>query len=201
MKAWRVLRRTVILLLAAGLLWTGYVQWRIASVEHSKLPERTDCAIVLGAALWNGAPSPALRERLDYAIQLYRERTFHTFIVSGGYDTPQSEWTEAQGMKRYLVQQGIPEQAVLEENQATSTLENVLFSKEVMKAHGLQTAVIVTHQYHGARTQEIAEFVGMEPVHVAVTASNVLWMPWHKARETLAFAKWRWDRLTYKTEE
>lgn len=182
-------------ILIAGLVWVGYLQWFIHSVEQAPLKDPAEVGIVLGAALWEGEPSPALRERLDHALQLYREGWFDRFIVTGGYDYPGAQWTEAQGMQRYLIAQGVPEESIVLENAARSTYENLFFSGQIMASHGWEQAIIVTHSYHGARAMDIAEFLNYTNPIVSVTDSKVMNMVWHKGRETLAFTKWQMDKL------
>jgi len=178
-----------------GMLWTLYVQWKIESVIEGMPPETADVGIVLGASLWNDRPSPGLKERLDYALQLYREGKYAWIIVSGGPDHRDSRLTEAEGMKDDLVARGVPPDRVVLEPKATSTYENLLYSRRIMKERGWKRAIIVTHHYHGARAKAIAEFLGMDDSYVAVTDSRVLSMPWHRIRETLAYAKWELDKL------
>ncbi len=178
------------------LLWVAYIQWRMCVVAASPPPEHADAGIVLGAALRNGRPSPALRERLDQALKLYREGRFDHWIVSGGRDYPSAKYTEAQGMKLYLLEQGVPDASIIEENDARSTYENLQYSKRIMESRGWSRAVIVTHAYHGARALDIARFVGYSRPAVSTVRSEVLWMPWHRGRETLAFTKWTLDKLT-----
>ncbi|MEF3301661.1 YdcF family protein [Paenibacillus sp. GYB003] len=175
---------------AAGLLWIGYIQWLIHSVEQSAPASKAQVAIVLGAALWNDRPSPGLKERLEKAYALYESGVADRLIVSGGLDNNGATITEAEGMKRYLVERGVPEEAIIREDEATSTYENLLFSKRIMDREGWTRPIIVTHRYHGARSIDIAEFVGLDGATVALTDSQTMWMPWHKFRETLAYTKW-----------
>ncbi|MFD2612135.1 YdcF family protein [Paenibacillus gansuensis] len=196
------IRKTLLylLLICLGLavLWTCWIQWRIHSASNQTLPVKVDVGIVLGASLWGDVPSPALRERLDHSIALYRQGLFNRIIVSGGLDTPESKFTEAQGMKDYLVKQGIPANVVVEENEARSTYQNLLFSKKLMQDHGWHSSIIITHAYHGARSEDIAHYLNYEKAWISTTGSKVLFMPWHKGRETLALTKWiaqKWSLL------
>ena len=191
------LRRAVLIVLCCGLLWTAYIQWLIHTAEGNSHNSR-EVGIVLGAALWNDAPSPALRERLDLAITQYREGMFEKIIVSGGLDLNGATITEAEGMAAYLIKQGIPGDDILLEPEATSTYQNLLFSKRIMEEHNWSSAYMITHTYHGARAMDIAKALDYEQPAVILTDSQVMWMPWHKTRETLAFTKWKlakWFRL------
>jgi len=178
------------ILVLSGLAWTGYVQWKIDSVTRNEIRASFDVGIVLGAALWNDRPSPALRERLDHAARLYREGRVKHLIVSGGLDGNGSTITEAEGMKNDLTERGIPEDAILMEPEAGNTYENILFSYRIMEEQNWENAVIITHQYHGARALDIARFVGLKEPGVSTTSSQVLFMPYHRLRETLAYTKW-----------
>jgi len=187
--------RVVLLFVVCGLIWFVYTQW----VIHNKLSNRelshSDVGIVLGAVLWDNKPSPGLAERLDYALSLYQAGHFDSFIVTGGLDHPSLQLTEAQGMAAYLIERGVPSDRILLENQATSTYENLRYSQEIMNEHGYTSAIIITHRYHGARSLEIANFLGYHDPVVATTESKVLNMAWHQTRESLAYTKWKLEQL------
>jgi uncharacterized SAM-binding protein YcdF (DUF218 family) len=156
---------------------------------------RAEVGIVLGAALWNDRPSPGLRERLDLALAAYREGRFSYFLVTGGLDRNGATLTEAQGMKRYLLEQGVPDAAIVTENESTSTYENLRNARRIMDERGWDTALIFTHQFHGFRAASIARALGYDPVQVRTVESRVLNEPYHRAREVLAFTKWIADWL------
>jgi len=153
-------------------------------------PQPADVGIVLGARLWNDEPSPGLKERLDLALSLYREGAFRQFIVTGGLDAHGATITEAEGMRNYLVGQGVPESAIALDSLSRSTYENMIFARELMEANDWDTAIVVTHDYHGSRAADIAGKVGLSPVQVSVAESQVLNMAYHRTREVLAYTKW-----------
>ncbi|WP_158602165.1 YdcF family protein [Cohnella endophytica] len=156
---------------------------------------RADTGIVLGATLWNDKPSPGLQERLNLALRLYREGAFEHIIVTGGLDDNGATVTEAEGMKRYLLEQGVPESAIMAEPLSRSTYENLVNSRKLMEDQGWRTAIIVTHNYHGSRAADIAKKLDFAPVQVAVTKSTVLKMSYHNTREVLAYTKWLGTKL------
>jgi uncharacterized SAM-binding protein YcdF (DUF218 family) len=176
-------------------VWTGYVQWMIHSIEQQEVVEQTEVGIVLGAALWNNAPSPALKERLNRAISLYEEGLIKHIIVTGGMDYNGSTWSEAEGMQHYLVEQGIPNTAIKMEMLARSTYENLLFSQDIMEREQWVSAVIITHDYHAARARDTALFLNYKEPVMSSMDSKVMYMPYHKGRETLAYTKWTLDKL------
>jgi len=192
----RLVRRMIWVVLAcfaALAIWCAVLYFRIVSFDGVPGQEKTvnaDVGIVLGAKLWDDKPSPGLRERLDYALQLYDQGAFKRFIVTGGLDAGGAKVTEAQGMRDYLVDRGVPEDAVEMDALSRSTYENLLFAKDIMREKGWASAVIVTHSYHGARAADIADKLGYAPIQVRVTDSKVLKISYHEAREVLAFTKW-----------
>lgn len=182
-------------LLFAGLLWLAYTQWKIASVPEAAPSVRTEIGIVLGASLWGDEPSPGLRERLNKALELYKEGRFDYIIVSGGLDRPDANFSEAEGMAKYLIDHGVSEDRVVLEGESTSTLENLRFSQRMMKERGWASATIVTHDFHGMRALEIAQALRYEQPQIVTVSSEVLSPLWHRGRESLAYTKWKWDEL------
>ncbi|GGE09145.1 hypothetical protein GCM10011571_08110 [Marinithermofilum abyssi] len=167
--------------------------WKLVSrYDHGDYTKKKrQAAIILGAALNGTEPSPALLERLDHAEQLYREGWVTRLILSGG--SPNRQDSEASVMKKSLIQRGIPEEALLLEDQSTNTAENLLLTRKVMEQHDITDAYLVTHDYHMFRALGYAKRAGLDlapaPFH-----SRTLWMPYHKARECLAlikYALWR----------
>ncbi len=168
--------------------WSGYLLWKIERTIQEAVPRKADVAIVLGAGVWGDRPSPGLRERLDQAVELYREGYVPYLLVTGGLGEGKTS-TEAAVMRNYLVEQGVPEDRIFMEHQARDTYENLLFSKEIMQQHGLSQALVVSHDYHLARAVDMAESMEIDASPVGVK-SHVLYGPYHKAREVLALTKW-----------
>lgn len=178
----------IISLLVFILFWPQVSRYDDASIQ----PRPHDAALVLGAALWDGQPSPALKERLDQAYRLYRDGLVQYLILSGGKGD--DGLTEAEGMKRYLVDKGIPSDRLLLEDQARNTAENIANSKKILLERNWEQIHLVTHDYHMYRALRLAERAGIDatpaPVH-----SRVLFTPFYKARECLAIIK-MWVRET-----
>jgi len=184
---------------ALGVFWCGFMLWQISSYTQPRDIAPADVGIVLGAALWNNEPSPGLGERLDYAIRLYEQGRFESLIVSGGLDNNGSTITEAQGMRNYLVDHGIPPEAIAMEPESTSTYENLLFSKSIMEAKGWQSAIIISHDFHSARSHDIAGYLRMEPYQVVGTKTRYISYAKSELREVLAYTKWQLDKLAMLT--
>lgn len=192
----RVLLAVLAVLIAAGLIWCAVVFNRINSAETTAPMVKADAGVILGMSMWGDEPSPGLKERLDYGLKLYQSGAFSHFVVSGGLDQPDYKYTEAEGMKRYLVEKGVPENVIALEDKSTSTYENLLFSKPVLQQKGWSTAVIITHDFHGRRALEIAQELGYTTPQLGVTESKVMSMLKYKSREILAYTKWKFQQLS-----
>lgn len=183
-----------------GLGWMLFTLAQIGSVErnpaaNSALSDPADVGIVLGAALWGDEPSPGLRERLEQSLKDFEAGKFQLFLLTGGLDTPHSKYTEAEGMANYLEAHGVPRDKMLLENKATSTYENLKFSREMMMERGLTSALIVTHTYHGNRALEIARALDYEEPRLSLTETKVLKPIPNTVREILAYTKWKLDQI------
>ena len=209
-KGSRLIKRTLFIILIIAVLilaWLGYVLWKVKSVHPSDSSqyESVDVGIILGSSMWGDSPSPSLSERLNYGLKLFHDGKFNHFIVSGGLDQPDFKYTEAEGMRQYLLDHGVSDEAIIMENKATSTLENLQFSQSIMQKNSWNSAVIITHTYHGMRSLEIAEYLNYDHPVLSTTQSEVLSMPYHKSREILAYTKWKLDewmlRLGWKSLE
>lgn len=194
-RPWLLLFRVVAWTICAGVFWCGYLLWLINGFPMDKQLVKADAGIVLGAALWNDVPSPALKERLDFAYRLYKTGLVDKLILSGGLDGNGSLKTEAEGMRDYLIGKGISADKLLLENKATSTYENLSFSKRIAEQHKLTNLMVITHDYHAARSKEIAKKLDFKPFQVAATKSKVLNPVYNESREVLAFTKWKLDSL------
>jgi len=190
-------KRVGIVLLSGVLLfalWTLYIQVRIGQGTSLSPEHSTDVAIVLGARLWDNKPSPALKERLEAAYEGYTSGKYPKLIVSGGLDSPEMRLTEAEGMAEYLIERGVPKADIWLENEATSTYENLLLSRRIMEERGVRTATIVTHKFHGARSQDIAEFLHYDDPQFVLADTEALNIWQTRGREMLAFTKWLFDK-------
>lgn len=192
----RLLWSALILVIAAGLLWVAVVLSRINGAETTDPMAKADVGVILGMSMWGDEPSPGLKERLDYGLELYRSGAFTHFVVSGGLDQADYKYTEAEGMKNYLVVKGVPDNVIYLENQSTSTYENLLFSRTVLQQEGLSSAVIITHDFHGRRALEIARELGYPDPQLGLTSSAVMSMFKYKTREILAYTKWKLQQLS-----
>lgn len=134
------------------------------SFLYQRLPKRgtADFILVLGCGLCKEEVSPILGQRLDKGIEYYnRTGKKSMFVVSGGQGKDELV-PEAVAMKNYLCQQGIPEDRILMEEQSTTTRENMMYSKRIMKQTKRDyKAVFITNNYHVLRSAILAKNIGL----------------------------------------
>ena len=124
-------------------------------------------ALVLGAAQYNGEPSPVLRQRLDLAVSLFQNGAVDKVVVTGGGRAGDAT-TEAKASYDYLRAQGVPDEQVLLEVQGTSTYESLAAAHRFLAADGVSEVVLVTDRFHARRALLVAEEVGFD-AEVALT--------------------------------
>ena len=115
-----------ILIVIVGLLiiYTGKSICDIWSFSTFDQKCMADVAIILGAAVYTEEPSPVYKERINHGITLYKEGYVDKIIVTGG-SPDGSEMSEASVAKKYLLEQGIPDEVVFTEDTSTITQENL----------------------------------------------------------------------------
>lgn len=126
-----------------------------------EVPRPADAAIVLGAYTDGFRPSRPLIARLRAALHLFRQGYVQALIVSGGRGDDETV-SESSSMKRFLILNGVPTEAILEDRHSRDTWENLRNSRRVMVDHGFNTAVIVTSDYHLPRALAVAERLEMD---------------------------------------
>lgn len=145
-----------------------------------------DYAIILGAKVNGETPSLSLQYRLDAALDYAKLYPHVNLILSGGQGAGE-HISEAEAMKRFLVEHGIQEERLLLENMSTSTYENIRYSMEKIPG-SIEQLTIITSDYHLARSQRIAKGLGLKSDVVAAETPKVVEQKL-RMRERLALIK------------
>ncbi len=121
-----------------------------------------EAVIVLGCGLHGTVPSGNLVDRLNKAVEYHSKNPNALIIVSGGQG-PQEKCTEAEAMYKYLIENGVPEDIIIQEAQATSTNENYKYSKKILDdIFGEDYEVVyITNSFHSYRAGELARLNGL----------------------------------------
>ena len=149
-----------------------------------------DAVIVLGAGIRGDKVTLPLKLRLDKAIDYHRKNPDALIVLTGGKGFQESV-TEAYAMEKYLVSQGINKDIIIKEEQATSTAENMNYSKEILDTYfnNSYKAVVITNNFHIFRAIALAKKEGFENIfhtHAGLQWYNLL--PCY-LRESLAILK------------
>ena len=164
----------VTLSIVVGVLYVGLSVFEVWRVGHNDGPSRADVIVVMGAAQYDGRPSPLLRARLDHVVMLWGRGVAPVVVVTGG-NQPGDRFTEASASARYLVEAGIPENAIVQEDSSRSTWEAVATLRQMAWTEPLlrdaEIYVFVTDPYHSLRTRLIAEENGFDATTSATHTS------------------------------
>ncbi|WP_026566917.1 YdcF family protein [Bacillus sp. UNC41MFS5] len=173
-------------LVTLGLIYFGFLQFKISQYSHKEVPKNADYLIVLGARVKGTVPSLAFASRINAAAE-YLKKNKDTIVIASGGKGPGEDISEAESIRRELLDQGISEARIILEDQSTDTYENINFSKRLIpkgKRHGL----VVTNNFHLYRAVSIARDYGLE---VKGLPAETPWIavPKSYSREYLAITK------------
>ena len=149
--------------------WTGF---RIQQQGSSDEQRPADAIVVLGAAQYNGRPSPVLEARISHAVDLYAAGVAPLLIVTGGKAVG-DRTTEASAAQAWAQDHGVPASAILAEDRGRTTLESLAAVAELLRARKLTSAVFVSDRTHMLRVLRIATDHGVTAWGSPTTTSPV----------------------------
>ncbi len=161
----------VLLLLAPPLLGASLVAaiyWQARSDQTRPV----DAIVVLGTAQYNGRPSPVLRARLDRALAAYEAGSASLIVVTGGRN-PGDVFTEAEASRDYLLEQGVPEGALLLENQGRDSWQSMRGVATLLRARDLSRVLLVSDGFHLFRLKLMARDLGLQSYGAPATGSPI----------------------------
>ena len=147
-----------ILLLVIGLY--GVTSVAIWKYSHKDERQNADVIIVLGDGRSSDGVSPVFRERLNQSITLYKEGYADKILVTGGLGEG-SYLSDAYVAGMYLLDQGIPQEDILLEEESEQTITNLVNAKKLMDENGFSSAIIVSDPLHMMRSMLIAKDEGI----------------------------------------
>jgi len=171
----RVARRVgigLLLVLLAAIVYYGVTLAQVWSTGRADDRDPVDAIVVMGAAQYDGRPSPQLAARLDHVVEIWPTDIAPLVVVTGG-NIPGDRFTEAEASAAYLSERGVPESALLLENDGSDSYDSLAAVAEMLGERGLDSVVIVTDPYHALRSRLIAEEVGLD-ASVSSTDTSVV---------------------------
>jgi uncharacterized SAM-binding protein YcdF (DUF218 family) len=187
-----------ILVLIGLLAYWAYLYRQIRDWAVRDEARPADAIVILGAAQYNGRPSPVLKARLDHAYDLYKNNFAHAIITTGSYG-PDQNFSEAQVSTRYLVGRGVDVTDIITEQGSGSTYDSIQAAANALKANGWKTALVVSDGFHLYRVKRMFTDDGIQAYTspapnspIEIEASQRFW---HSVREVVLFSAYRWAGL------
>ena len=187
----------IALLLVLTVYWT-YLYYQIRDSAVRDEARKADAIVVLGAAQYNGRPSPVLKARLDHAFDLYEKGYAGAIITTGGYG-PDPNYSEAHVGTQYLIQRGIDSAHIMTEQGSGSTNASIQAAAVLMQAKGWKSAIVVSDGFHLFRLKKMLQDSGIlaytspapnSPIEIAASQRF-----WYSIREVILFSAYRWMDL------
>lgn len=170
-----LVRRGIVALVVVVAVLVGYVAlsvvqvWRAARIDGAR---PADAIIVLGAAQYDGRPSPVFAARLDHARALYAEGIAPRIVVTGG-GQPGDRFTEAAVGADYLAERGVPADAILRETTSRNSWESLRAAARFLFPAGVRRVVLVSDPFHSLRARLTAEEIGFDATTSPTRASPI----------------------------
>ena len=174
-------------------VFTFVAVWQAAHTDDARRIERTDTILVLGAAEYDGRPTPVFQGRLEQAALLFHEHRADSVVVLGG-KIPGDVTTEAQAGREYLMSGGLPGNHVFAVPEGNTTYESLQAAATFMRQHGLHSAFLVSDPWHNLRIKRMASDLGIRAYASATWHSAARSLPTRLggyARETVAYLYYR----------
>ena len=191
------MRRTILALFVLPLLLlSGYLFWIAKQIERQSSTDdarKADVIIVMGAAEYRGRPSQVLQARLDHALTLYRRKLAPYILTTGGAGGD-PDFTEGEVGRSYLAQHGIPSEAIITENEGSTTAQSLDSAAETLHRMNLHACIVVSDGYHIFRVKRLLQAHGFEVYGSPRPPSgptSVAELRWRYLKQAIGFALWQ----------
>lgn len=200
--SWR--RAAVLLLLALALALPALLVYVVLATRPYRYDTAAEApaqrvAIVFGAGIRDGRPSPILAARIRGAVELYEAGRVSKILMTG--DNSRVDYDEVSAMRRYAIDLGVPAEVITLDYAGFSTYESCYRARAIF---GVTEAVLVTQHYHLPRAVYTCRQLGVEAFGLGIPdwtrnpeRSTVAYPPVqalaYSARESLATVKALWD--------
>ena len=131
-----------------------------------------DAIVVLGAAQYDGRPSPQFQARLDHALKLWKLDLASYIVVTGGKQVG-DRFTEAAAARKFFETKGVLDNLIFEENLGKTTYASLLAVSRVASERKIERVLIVSDPFHQLRAKLIAQEVGLDAI-TSATRSSVI---------------------------
>ena len=195
---WRQVRRVayaVVLVLGLYYLVNLWLVFRTGNTDQAR---SVDAIVVLGAAQYDGSPSPQLAARLDHVVELW-DNGLAQLVVTTGANLPGDRFTEAEASAAYLEERGVPANAIVQVG-GNNSYDSLVEAGHELRDRDLSSVLLVSDPYHALRTRLVSQELGLtayvSPTRTSpVRGSDVFW---HELEEAAGISLGRiigFDRL------
>ena len=157
----RRLLRSGLALLVVVVLYVGITFVQVWQASRSDRARKADAIVVLGAAQYDGRPSPVLQNRLDHALELYEQGLAPLIVVTGGRQDG-DRFTEATVGYNYLRDRGVPDDAIRKEVQGHTTYESLAATARFLRTEDINEVILVSGPATAKRLAGISSDVGLD---------------------------------------
>ena len=171
--------------IAVFLLGTFAVSiYSIATQGGIEKLQKADAILVLGAGHIDGEPSPVFQARLDRAHELFVQHRASFIVITGGFGRGAFISDSSVG-KKYLAKQGVQESDIFIEEQSRTTKQNFVFAHEIMQEHDIDSALLVSHDFHMMRAKKMARDLGITIFPAPIKTKNASYYMRYVLREAM----------------
>lgn len=185
--------RAVFWVLVMIVMYFGFVTYLVSAQSKRDETRQADAAIVLGAAVWAGTPSPVLRARLDHALLLFQNKQVTKIVVTGGVGRGDN-MSEAAASAEYLLSKGVPSDAILREELGRSTYESLQNATVLAQDASIRRVLLVSDPFHMLRSLKMAQDLGLEayasPTQTSPISTRPLEEQFYMLREAIAYTSY-----------
>lgn len=183
-------------LILVGIFLIGWIVMNVQTkhlddivTSTSELTSTAPYAILLGASIKaDGTPSDALQDRLTVGVELYKSQKVEKLLVTG--DDGGNRSNEVEAMKKYLLEQGVPEEAIMVDGQGYRTYESCKRAHDEFK---IEKAVVVTQRFHMGRALYLCDALGVESAGVTSDLQPYVRSTFFWTRDLVASVLAFWD--------
>ena len=184
--------RLALALAVVGLLgWLGRITFEIHKQSVVDEAAAADVIVIMGAAEYRGKPSPVLRARLDHGLDLFQQGLARRILTTGGAGGD-PVFTEGVVGRNYLMNHGVPPEAIMLEGEGETTAHSTTVAAEIMRRSGLKSCILVSDGYHIYRAKKMLEFRGLQVFGSprAIKQETGLQDWWLYFRQAVGFVLW-----------
>ncbi|MFM7871669.1 MAG: YdcF family protein [Actinomycetota bacterium] len=169
-----------------GVAYLAVTVVQVWDTGRNRTVQPADAIVVMGAAQYDGRPSPQLQARLDHALGLWQFGVAPTIIVTGG-NRPGDRFTEAESSANYLTERGVPASAILSENTGSTSWQSLRNVAALAAERGLARLVLVSDPFHSLRIKLMVEELGLSAQTSSTATSPVRgWLAFRRHVEEAA---------------